>query len=93
MDVLEAFVRCGDEARSQELGIESGHRRETVYRSLRKLVALDLVLRPRPKTKWQITERGKIALALHKGREARRVTHEMHHADRWDHLRTVDIDG
>lgn len=68
--VLEAFVRCGGTANLLELAYEAGHNGAYVYYAVRQLIADGCAV----KCFWgryAITERGKIALALHVGRAAR----------------------
>lgn len=71
MHILEAFVRCGGEADRYEVLAESGHGQLGIRTGMRQLAEVALIFKPRQRAKWQITERGKIALALYNGFQRR----------------------
>ena len=64
LDVLESLRNCDGEADHYEIEAESGYDNTTVFYSLKRLETISLVIKPRPRGKWILTERGKIALAL-----------------------------
>jgi hypothetical protein len=65
-DVLEAMSSGTITNGQMEISIVSGYSHPTVVRALQLLVKRGYVTHPRFTT-WMITERGKIALAIHAG--------------------------